>query len=292
MPENGSLTTGEILVNRMVARDHFLMRVRLPLSFARPLPGQFVMIRDGGINGPLLARPLSVFGFEQRPDHSVMELLYRIAGRGTALFSRMKPGEGLCVLGPLGRGFSIHADVKRIVVVAGGVGVAPLSFLIEEGYGQSSSLEKKELRVYLGAGTEELLTGRDRLSGACDLRICTDDGSLGYRGPVTGLLGEELCGFAAEDTVIYACGPTAMIRELGRLLRNSPFRCEVSLEERMACGIGACLGCAVAVRNAAGRREYRRVCHDGPVFDLKEIVFAGVAGPLSDPSSHPLDGGG
>lgn len=275
MPEGSSVTTGEILDNRMVARDHFLMRVFLPLSFARPLPGQFVMVRDCRLSGPLLARPLSVFGFQRRPNHSVMELLYRVAGRGTALFSRMKPGEGLCVLGPLGRGFSIHADVKRIVVVAGGVGIAPLSFLVDEGYRQSPSLEKRELRVYLGAGTEELLTGRERLSGACDLRICTDDGSLGYRGPVTGLLGEELREFAAEDTAIYACGPTAMIRELGRLLRNSPLRCEVSLEERMACGVGACLGCAVAVQNAAGRREYRRVCHDGPVFDLREMIFNG-----------------
>ena len=282
MPESGSATTGEILANRMVARDHFLMRVRLPLSFAGPLPGQFVMIRNGGPNGPLLARPLSVFGFERRPDHCAMELLYRVVGRGTGLFSRMKPGEALCVLGPLGRGFSIYADVKRIVVVAGGVGIAPLSFLIDEGYGQSLSVEKKELRAYLGAGTEDLLTGRDRLGGACDLRICTDDGSLGYRGPVTGLFGEEFREFAAEDTAIYACGPAAMIRELGRLLVNSPLRCEVSIEERMACGVGACLGCAVAVRNAAGGREYRRVCHDGPVFDLKKIIFAGAAPPSCD----------
>jgi len=272
MPEKSSLTSGEILSNCMVARDHFLMSLRLPLSFAAPLPGQFVMVRCDGPNGPLLARPLSVFGFERRQDHSVLELLYRVAGRGTALFSSLKPGEVLSVLGPLGRGFTVHADVRRIVVVAGGIGIAPLRYLIEEGYGRLPRPENRELRVYLGAGREELLAGRDRLSSACGLRICTDDGSLGYRGPVTGLLEEELCGFNTEDTVVYACGPAAMIRALARLLRDSPLRCEVSLEERMACGVGACLGCAVAVRNAAGKKEYRRVCHDGPVFDLKDII--------------------
>jgi dihydroorotate dehydrogenase electron transfer subunit len=111
------------------------------------------------------------------------------------------------------------------------------------------------------------------LSGFCDLRICTDDGSRGYRGPVTDLLKRNLDDYDPKETVVFACGPTPMIRALGRLLENNPIPCQVSLEERMACGIGACLGCAIAIGGPGRKTEYRKVCKDGPVFDLREIAL-------------------
>jgi dihydroorotate dehydrogenase electron transfer subunit len=265
--------TGEILENLRVAPGHFRMSLRLPAAFPRPAPGQFVMVRDAGRRDPLLPRPLSVFGFRPQRDHAILELLYRAVGRGTSLFSGMKSGDPLSVLGPLGRGFTIRRNLRRVLLVAGGVGVAPLSYLLQEAYPRETAAGGPEVTAYLGAGTEELLTGTDRLETACDLRICTDDGSRGYRGPVTGLLKDELGGAAHEETAIYACGPAGMIRELQRLLSGTAISCEVSLEERMACGVGACLGCAVALRTASGGSEYRRVCHDGPVFDIREILF-------------------
>jgi dihydroorotate dehydrogenase electron transfer subunit len=272
------MTVGDIIENRRVAPGHFQMTVHLPRSFPTPSPGQFVMIRNAEHGDTLLPRPLSVYGFQRYEEQNTIDLLYRITGRGTSLFSRMSPGEKLSILGPLGRGFSIPAGAKKIILVGGGVGVAPLIFLLRNGLMQADDKKSIEPIFYLGARTEELLTGLERLNGVCDLKICTDDGSREYCGPVTGLLKSDIGGYNPEETIIYACGPAAMIRAMGHLLHRNPIRCQVSLEERMACGLGACLGCAVAVRSEAGKTDYRRVCKDGPVFDLREIVFASPSG--------------
>jgi dihydroorotate dehydrogenase electron transfer subunit len=273
MCEGQAMTVGDIIENRRVAPGHFQMTVDLPRSFPTPAPGQFVMIRNAEHGEILLPRPISVYGFQRHGEQTTVDLLYYIAGRGTSLFSRMRPGEKLSILGPLGRGFTIPAGVKKVILVAGGVGAAPLIFLLRSGLMPADDKKSMELIFYLGARTEELLTGLERLNGVCDLKICTDDGSREYCGPVTDLLKRDIGEYNPEDTVIYACGPAAMIRAMGHLLNRNPIRCQVSLEERMACGLGACLGCAVAVRCEAGKTDYRRVCKDGPVFDLREIIF-------------------
>jgi dihydroorotate dehydrogenase electron transfer subunit len=268
-----SVTIGEVIANPEIAPDHFLLTLSLPSDFVTPQSGQFVMIRDSARLEPLLPRPLSVYGFCRVGDRAILDLLYRVTGRGTSLFSRMKPGALLTVLGPLGRGFALQRDVRNVVLLAGGVGVAPLTFLLHEGYLRDASLQGIQITAYVGAKTSELLTGLDRLQGFCDLRTATDDGSAGYHGLVTDLLCYELGDYEPHVTMIYACGPAAMIRSLGFIAQETAIQCEVSLEERMACGIGACLGCAVAVKDGQGRIAYRRVCHDGPVFDLREIAL-------------------
>jgi dihydroorotate dehydrogenase electron transfer subunit len=271
--EDRSIVVGEVIANPGVAPGHFLLTLGLPPLFATPQPGQFVMIRDPERGEPLLPRPLSVYGFHREEGRAILELLYRVAGRGTSLLSRMKSGAAMTVLGPLGQGFSLPCDVQKAILLAGGVGVAPLTYLLHAGYVQNVSLHKIPVTAYVGARTAELIAGMDRLKGFCDLRIATDDGSAGYHGLGTDYLRSELGGCVPRATMLYACGPAAMIRSLGFIARESAFRCEVSLEERMACGIGACLGCAVAVKDGQGGRAYRRVCHDGPVFNLHEIAF-------------------
>ena len=273
MAEKPSIAIGQVMENRSVASSHFLLTIRLPLSFATPIPGQFVMIHDPDRGEPLLPRPISVYGFQREAGHAVLNLLCRVAGRGTSLFSRMNRGGALAVLGPLGCGFTIDPDVRQLLLVAGGVGVAPLAFLLQEGSLPKSHSGKREVTAYLGAGKAELLTGLNRFQGFCDLRTATDDGSCGYHGPVTGLLAVDLAGYDAKSTLILACGPGAMIRSLALLLRDTRIRCQVSLEERMACGVGACLGCVVAIKEGEGRTGYRRICHDGPVFDIGEILW-------------------
>lgn len=269
-----AMRTGVIIDNRCAAPGHFLMTVRLPSSFKTPAPGQFVMVRQAGRFEPLLSRPFSVFDFHRNGDDCVLEILYRVAGRGTFLFSKMRKGDGLTVVGPLGRGFAIPAGIKRGLLVAGGVGVAPLHYLVHTGFRTGGTQSPGEAVFYFGARSLDLLAGLDRLSGFCDLRICTDDGSRGYHGPVTDLLECDIDGYDPKETVVFGCGPSPMIRSLGRLLGNSPIPCQVSLEERMACGIGACLGCAVAIGGPGGKTEYRKVCEDGPVFDLRQILPA------------------
>ena len=285
MHEKQAMMTGEIVENRRVAPDHFRMTVLLPRSFTTPSPGQFVMIRRTEQEEPLLARPLSVFGFERFEDRTNLHLLYRVAGRGTKLLACSGLGDELTVLGPLGRGFTLPTGIKRVIFIAGGAGVAPLAFLLHSGLLSSGTETELQKHFYLGARSAELLTGLERLEGFCELGICTDDGSRGYHGPVTALfesgiesLKRDTGRYDPEETMIYACGPTAMIRAMGHLLNENPIRCQVSLEERMACGLGACLGCAVAVHGEGGKREYRRVCKDGPVFDLREIAFASPSG--------------
>jgi dihydroorotate dehydrogenase electron transfer subunit len=272
MHEQGTMTRGEILGNRGAVPDHFLLSVRLPLAFATPLPGQFVMIRESERREPLLARPLSVFGFKRHEDHAVLELLFRLAGRGTTLLTRLKPGEELAVLGPLGRGFTLPSGIRQVLFVAGGVGMVPLVYLLHSGFLASETGHEIRKNFFLGARSSELLTGLERLKDFCELGVCTDDGSRGYHGPVTAMLKRDIDRFDPAETIIYACGPTPMIRALRPLLREHHIPCQVSLEERMACGLGACLGCAVAIHGPEGKREYRRVCQDGPVFDLREVI--------------------
>jgi len=272
------MMTGVIEENLPAIPEHFLLRIKLNPEFPTPTPGQFVMVRTSGGTEPLLARPLSVFGFHRRTDHVVMELLCRMAGLGTSLLSQMRSGDRLKVLGPLGRGFTLPGGVRHVVFIAGGVGVAPLVYLLHDRFVRIESGQDIQKSFYLGARSSELLAGLDQLEGFCKLGICTDDGSLGYRGQVTELLRREVIeGITEMDdrnhTLIYACGPTPMIRSLGSLLRNHPIRCQVSLEERMACGLGACLGCAVAVRDENGNKAYQRVCKDGPVFDLGKVLL-------------------
>jgi dihydroorotate dehydrogenase electron transfer subunit len=271
--EHPTIVTGQVIGNPGVAPDHFLLTLRLPPSFATPQPGQFVMIRDPERGEPLLPRPLSVYGFHRQGGQAILDLLYRAAGRGTSLFSRLKPGALLAVLGPLGRGFTVRRDLRKVILLAGGVGAAPLAYLLQEGYLPDTFQQRPEITAYVGARTAELLTGLDRLEGFCDLRTATDDGSAGYHGLVTDLLRCDLGGYEPEETMVYACGPAAMIRSLGFILRKSAIRCEVSLEERMACGIGACLGCAVEITDGDGKSACRRVCHDGPVFDIRGIAL-------------------
>ena len=271
MDEKKAMMTGEVIDNRRRAPGHFLMSLRLPPSFITPVPGQFVMIREAGRGEPLLARPLSVFDFHRCGDHVLLELLYRVAGKGTSLLSQMRKADKATLLGPLGKGFTRPAGIRRTLLVAGGVGVAPLHFLVRSGFSTAGAQSPGSAVFYLGARTADLLTGFEGLDGLCDLRICTDDGSRGYRGPVTDLLKSDIDGYDPDEAILYACGPAPMVGALARILDNRLIPCQVSLEERMACGIGACLWCAIALGGPGRKTEYGKVCEDGPVFDLREI---------------------
>ena len=247
MNETRSIMTGSIRENRKVTIDHFLMTVIVPPSFPTPTPGQFVMIHEANRREPLLARPLSVYGFQRHKDHSVLELLYRLTGRGTFLFSRMKAGDDVALIGPLGKGFTVPDGSRSCPFHCGRSRCGSPDFPPSELDPQDRGRKKRVKTIfYLGARSSDLLVGLERLNGSCDLRLCTDDGSRGYHGPVTELLRREIERYDPKETILFACGPTPMILSLERLLKEHPIPCQVSIEERMACGVGACLGCAVA----------------------------------------------
>lgn len=264
--------TGSITFNNQLGPQHLHMAVRLPAEFVDPIPGQFVMIRPTRGGGPLLSRPLSIYHFVRDQDHVILEFLYRVVGRGTELLSRLTPAAEVNILGPLGRGFRIEKTRSHRILLAGGMGVAPITFLAHYLEGQVAG--KHELKICLGAKSCAEIVGVERIKGMKGLlNIATDDGSLGSSGLVTDLLPDITQRCDPRKTIIYACGPMAMLKTLAEQLAPTGIPCQVSIEERMACGVGACLGCAVAVKNRRGKREQKSVCKDGPVFNIRAICW-------------------
>jgi dihydroorotate dehydrogenase electron transfer subunit len=280
--------TGEIIANGEVAADHCLLSLELPLSFPVPSPGQFVMVRTYDGHDPMLGRPLGVYGFHRNPNHAVLNLLYRVCGKGTMLLSRLKHGDRLQILGPLGRGFDVAPGKKNIVLVAGGVGIVPVTYLAFHYSNLEQNATGRRIVGYLGAQCCDKLVGHERLGMYCaDVKISTDDGSSGCCGLVTDMLREDLSLYRSNDTAIYACGPTAMMRAVADILKDSNIPCQVSVEERMACGIGACLGCAVRIAVPEGGVVYKRACQEGPVFDIRDVVWGEGEG---DTGCAPAEG--
>ncbi len=250
-----------ILSNREIAGGYFKMLLDAPVLARTAAPGQFVQVRCNDGLDPLLRRP---FGVHRREP---TEILYEVVGKGTEILSKRKPGEIVDVLGPLGNGFTLPRKHSTAILVAGGIGVAPLVFLAEE-------LARKKIRtvVLIGARTKKsILCDKDFKDTGTEVNIATDDGSRGYKGFVSDLLQKVLRTTNHEPrTTIYACGPQPMLKCIAGICREKKLEGQVSLEERMACGFGACLGCAVKVKGQTG---YKLACKDGPVFNAAEIAW-------------------
>lgn len=263
---------GEVSANEEIQIDCFLMKVKLPGNFAEPLPGQFAMIRIAGLHDPFLSRPISIYSFSRSKSHCTLGLLYRVAGKGTQILAGVIKGAQVEISGPLGGSYAIDENKKNMVLIAGGIGVAPLSLLAQY-LCQRVCHDAESMTFYLGAQTADAVVGLDHLRQYCyKIIICTDDGTLGEKSLVTAAFQKDIKKYKPAETAIYACGPKPMIRSLSTILDGKYF-CQVSLEERMACGVGACVGCAVAVKDEQGRKAYKRVCADGPVFDLQKVIW-------------------
>ncbi len=241
------------------------------LSFHSPLiarvtePGQFVMLRPLRFSEPLLPRPFSI----HRLRGNRLEVLIKVVGRGTDLLSSLRKGDPVELRGPLGRGFRFRPD-QNLVLVAGGIGVAPLLFVAET-WGRWSKPSKKSLTVFLGARSEkELLCLSDFQRTGGRVLVTTEDGSLGEKGRVTELLRKKLNPSAA-DQVLLVCGPPPMLKAVRDWAVSLGLPCQLSLETHMACGLGACLGCVTACRRGS-RLSYVNVCQEGPVFDAAEVL--------------------
>ena len=231
----------------------YLFTLTAPPLARAARPGQFVHVRVGGTADPLLRRPFSIHRVDR--EKGLVFLLVRAVGRGTRLLAGARE---LDLLGPLGRGFTLPRGASKLAVVSGGMGAAPLVFLLSE-------LAGHEVRVFAGANSRSFFPALEELSGF-PLYPATDDGSMGYHGPVTDVFRAALAGWRPDFA--YACGPYGMLRTFGGLLREAGVAGEVSLEARMACGVGACQGCAVPVGGA-----WRLVCSDGPVFAAGEVEW-------------------
>ncbi|MGQ9630254.1 MAG: dihydroorotate dehydrogenase electron transfer subunit [bacterium] len=249
----------EVIENRHIKSRFYAMSLHSPQLSSESNPGQFIHIRCGDGLYPLLRRPFSIHGtFE-----GGVEIIYEVVGKGTALLREKKPGDHVDVIGPIGRGFRIEGARKPAIIVAGGMGVAPLTFLARRIPGRKL--------VFLGARTLGLLLCREDFSSlGAEVFTATDDGSEGYAGFVSELLRNSLVENPRMGGEIFACGPTSMLRAVSEVAEKYEIPAQVSLHNWMGCGVGACLGCAIKMRNS----EYRRVCVDGPVFYAHEIDWS------------------
>lgn len=250
-----------VIANKKISQKYFQLTFASAkiASFARP--GQFIEIKITDTVDPLLRRPLSV----HQAKGKSFSVLCEIVGKATQILSQKKTGEYLDIIGPLGNGFNYSPPARQPasapVLVAGGMGVAPLVFLAEK-------LKRSPAMVLIGAKTKNnILCQKEFKKIGCDVRIATDDGSAGFKGRVTDLLKQVL--FAANlPATIYACGPKPMLRELAHICKDYKIPAEMSLEAHMSCGFGACLGCAVNTKTG-----FQRVCLEGPVFKAEDLIL-------------------
>jgi len=258
----------EILHHEQIGPGYFKMGLAFPEVARIARPGQFVMVRLPGWDIPLLRRPFSVHNLLfEGGDTRGFELLYKVVGQGTRGMSEKKSGEVLDVLGPLGNGFSYPDTLQHAFLVAGGVGVATLYFL-------GAELARKQgvqSTVFLGGCSVVDILCQDafRDMGA-EVFVTTEDCSLGEKGLVT-LEVEKVLKVQRKPDVIYARGPTAMLKAIGEIASQYEVACQISLETVMACGFGVCLGCAVEKVEAPG--TYFHTCTDGPVFDSRLVLL-------------------
>jgi dihydroorotate dehydrogenase electron transfer subunit len=250
---------------------HFRIVLEAPWVAERAQPGQFIHVLPQSAE-LMLRRPFSIMAVN-RSEGSVT-IVFRVIGEGTSILSRESAGRILDIIGPLGNGFPMRTD-RPAVLVGGGVGIPPLVFLAESliGGGLSSRPEdEKSIRVFLGARDLPTLVCLDdfRKIGIRPA-IATEDGSEGVPGTVTDALnaGHSF----RKKTVVYACGPIPMLAAVAKWSKDRDFECWVSMENKLGCGIGACLGCSIPIRDSEGNVHYERVCCDGPAFDASHVAF-------------------
>lgn len=252
----------EIRAIEKIAPGIFQMTLNSEYIAQNALPGQFVNIKcSEGINA-LLRRPISICTVDK--GKNTFTIVFQIKGIGTEYLSQKGVGAKVDMIAPLGNTFDTSKGYKNIAVVGGGIGIFPLLYLLEE--------KKDAIKsAFLGFRSKEMIVLRNEFeTNTNNLFISTDDGSAGYHGLVTDLLEQELniCKF----DLIYACGPMPMIKKVMGIAEINNIKCQVSLEQRMGCGIGACLVCACKTK-LGDDWEYSHVCKDGPVFWSNEVIL-------------------
>jgi dihydroorotate dehydrogenase electron transfer subunit len=261
------LISAQIIENKEIVSGYFQMKINAPEIASRVIPGQFFHIKVTERHDLILRRPLSIFDY----DDASISILYELAGKGTSILTQKKPGEEIDILGPLGNGYTLPMEAKKVILVAGGIGVAPLFPWAKELVNINKRGRKIDVEVIIGARNQyRILCEKNFKKIGLNPVIATDDGSAGYKGFVTDLLKEKL--IATDDrlsTFVYACGPQIMLKTAASVLNAYNVKGEISMEKWMGCGVGVCLGCVVKTIDG----KYKRACKDGPVFKADEVVW-------------------
>ena len=287
----------KVLSNIELSPMYFRMSLDCPQIASEACPGQFIMARVSRQLDPLLRRPFAVHSIKnatpkemKRDTTPCLEILYKVVGKGTKAMSLMKEGGELDVIGPIGNGYRLDPSIQTAILIGGGIGVASLFYLAETIMTKGS--KSKKVVLLLGGKTkDDILCVEDFRRVGVEVRAATEDGSMGCKGVVTDLFLDSLSSadYTPESSpYCFACGPEDMLKEVSKVVLEKKLSCQVSLESKMACGVGACMVCGVETKSQLGvtgketvlkttRQEdetgYKRVCKDGPVFDCKEIIW-------------------
>lgn len=251
------LELAEILKKEMVTKDVLLLKLKVDDHYKDAEPGQFVMLQSGeqGHSDPYLRRAISICDIKD----GCLSLLIQVVGKGTEWLTKRTEGDFLSVLGPLGKGFDTSLRRKKALIVAGGIGMAPFAYLTRLLHEQQNQV----IAVVGGRNAEALVPAKRVFLGLDQLVFVSEDGSLGKKGLVTHFLPD-----LATVDAIYACGPNPMLQALKSIAEASACPCQLSLEGKMACGVGVCLGCTCKKGSEEG---YAKVCTNGPVFWSTEV---------------------
>lgn len=253
---------GRVIENKLIKDGYFIITIDSPDITSKAKPGQFVMLSSWQMENLFLKRPFSFYNIDS--GQGIFTIFYKTVGKGTKILSQSKAGDEVELIGPCGNGFSFPINTKRIALVARGIGIATLLPLALEA-------KKRGIEIYsfLSAREKTLLLGKDKLKPlSSHIFYTTDDDWKGTDGKVTFLLEELLKGNTVDFQVVYVCGSKRLARHIKELQKEYRFAAYVSLEERMGCGIGACKGCVINTIHG-----YRRVCKEGPVFSLEEVIL-------------------
>ena len=259
----------KLLYNKRVKDEYLCCAFEAREIAKRACPGQFVNIRIIDNYAPLLRRPFSI----RRIRGKNIEIFYEVVGQGTEILARKKAGEYIDIIGPLGNGFDYPTPYTlrpTPILIAGGMGVAPLLFLAEKIVTSHRPQVTSRPLVLIGAkNKKQILCEEEFKKLGCAVKIATDDGSRGFKGYVSELLKKIVSSIKHQASSIYACGPKPMLKEVSRISGKFKISAQISLEEHLACGIGACLGCMINTKDG-----YKRVCKEGPVFAADEIIWS------------------
>jgi len=253
--------TVQIVSNERDTDSYFRLVLRAPQIAPLIQPGQFAHVRVLPLKDALLRRPFSIFQVEG----DTFSILYKTVGQGTGALARMNPGAELGVIAPLGHGFTVpKPGGETPLLVAGGYGMAAMYLLAQRS-------PQKGIVFVGGRRRVDILCEKEFQALGWDVRVTTEDGSHGEKGLVTRPLIEELQ-WKVPQRKVFACGPTPMLRAVGKIAEKFDVPAELSMDEHMCCGVGVCLTCVIPVRTGNGW-EYQRTCTEGPVFDAEQIVW-------------------
>lgn len=259
----------EVMLTKLIRKeqlkpDIFKFSVEAPSIVEKSKPGNFIEIRVSDQTSPFLRRPISIYNLDR--ENGILEFIFQVKGNGTEILAQKEVGSQIDIIGPLGYGTFKYEKYENLAIIGGGIGVFPLYELAK-----CAKKDNKSVNTYLGFRNIDFVVLEDEFRDVSDkLVLTTDDGSYGEKGFAITYLEKDIEDGKIDS--IYACGPLPMLRAVQKLAIEKNIPCQVSLEERMGCGLGVCLGCAVkTARSPKDAPEYWHVCKAGPVFQAKDV---------------------